>query len=194
MWGGFPSFYCFLLLGPHLLPMEVPRLGVTSDLQLQAYARARAMWDPSRVWDLQRSSRQPRILILLKEAGIEHASSWILGGLMSAEPQWELLAFAGVKKSTAREVGVAFDSVPAFYPPMSNLHVYKPTPVDVLACKPCLKAGAFPVCTPYPCSLESRLIIAYGPVCMGITVASLTQQNGDTNETKFSESYFHIGS
>ena len=72
--------------GTHVLPMDVPRLGVTSDLHEHASAIARAMWDPSCVWDLQHSSGQPRILILLKEAGMECASSQILGGFMSAEP------------------------------------------------------------------------------------------------------------
>lgn len=85
-WGGVSWFNCFLLWGTHVLPMDVPRLGVTSDLHEQASAIARAMWDPSCIWDLQHSSGQPRILILLKEAGMECASSQILGGFMSAEP------------------------------------------------------------------------------------------------------------
>ena len=37
----------------HLLPMEGPRLGIESELQLPAYATATAMQDPSRVCDLQ---------------------------------------------------------------------------------------------------------------------------------------------
>ena len=41
---------CFL--GQHLQHMEVPRLGVQSELQPLASARATAMWDPSRVCDL----------------------------------------------------------------------------------------------------------------------------------------------
>ena len=47
----------FLLfyLGPHLWHMEVPRLGVKSELQLPAYATAAATWDPSRVCDLPHS-------------------------------------------------------------------------------------------------------------------------------------------
>jgi len=76
----------FSFWGTHVLPMDVPRLGVSSDLHEQASAIARAMWDPSCIWDLQHSSGQPRILILLKEAGMECASSQILGGFMSAEP------------------------------------------------------------------------------------------------------------
>ena len=48
--------------------MEVPRLGVQSELQLQAYAAATAAWDPSRVCDLHHSSRQRQILNPLSEA------------------------------------------------------------------------------------------------------------------------------
>ena len=39
------KFFCFL--GPHPQHMEVPRLGVKSELQLQAYATAIATRDPS---------------------------------------------------------------------------------------------------------------------------------------------------
>ena len=84
--GGVSWFNCFLLWGTHVLPVDVPRLEVISDVHEQASAIARAMWDPSCIWDLQHSSGQPRILILLKEAGMECASSQILGGFMSAEP------------------------------------------------------------------------------------------------------------
>ena len=83
---GVSWFNCFLLWGTHVLPVDVPRLEVISDVHEQASAIARAMWDPSCIWDLQHSSGQPRILILLKEAGMECASSQILGGFMSAEP------------------------------------------------------------------------------------------------------------
>ena len=37
----------FLFLGPHLRHMEVPRLGVQSELQLPAYTTATATQDPS---------------------------------------------------------------------------------------------------------------------------------------------------
>ena len=48
--------------------MEVPRLGVESELQLLAYATATAMPDPSRVCDLHHRSWQCQILIPLSEA------------------------------------------------------------------------------------------------------------------------------
>ena len=58
------SFFC--LLGLHLRYMEIPRLGVESDLQL--LATATATWDPSHVCDLHHSSWQHRILNPLNEA------------------------------------------------------------------------------------------------------------------------------
>ena len=65
-------FFFWFFLGPHPWHMEVPRLGVSLELQLQAYARATATQDPSRFCDLHRSSRQCRILNPLSKA------SWFL--------------------------------------------------------------------------------------------------------------------
>ena len=48
--------------------MEVPRLGVESELQLQAYTTATATPDPSHVCDLHRSSQQRQILNPRSEA------------------------------------------------------------------------------------------------------------------------------
>ena len=48
--------------------MEIPRLGVESDLQLLAYATATAMWVPSHICDLHHSLWQCQILNLLSEA------------------------------------------------------------------------------------------------------------------------------
>ena len=48
-------------LGPHLWQMEVPRLGVKSELQLPVYTRATAMPDPSRLWSTPQL-KQHRIL------------------------------------------------------------------------------------------------------------------------------------
>ena len=47
--------------------MEVPRLGVESELQPPAYTRATAMPDPSRICDLHHSLRQCWILNPLSE-------------------------------------------------------------------------------------------------------------------------------
>ena len=48
--------------------MEVPRLGVQSELQLPVYTTAIAMLDPSCIFDLHRSSRQHQVLNQMKEA------------------------------------------------------------------------------------------------------------------------------
>ena len=61
--------------------MEVPSLGVESELQLLAYTTATAMWDPSHVWNLHHSSRQHQSPDPLSEArdriGILMDTSWI---------------------------------------------------------------------------------------------------------------------
>ena len=49
-------FVCFCFSGPHLLHMEVPRLGVESELQLPAYTTATAMQDPSSICNLHHTS------------------------------------------------------------------------------------------------------------------------------------------
>ena len=55
--------YFLVLLGLHLCGiMEVPRLGVESELQLPVYTTATATRDPSHVCDLHHSSRQRWIL------------------------------------------------------------------------------------------------------------------------------------
>ena len=45
----FVSVFCFVFLGPHPWHMDIPRLGVESELQLLAYATARAMADLSHI-------------------------------------------------------------------------------------------------------------------------------------------------
>ena len=60
--------FVFILLGPHLQHLEVPRPGVESELQLLAYTTVTAMQDLSHVCDLHHSSRQHWILNLLSEA------------------------------------------------------------------------------------------------------------------------------
>ena len=48
--------------------MEVPRLGVQSEVQLPVYTTATATSDPSCIWNLHHSSRQHQILNPLSEA------------------------------------------------------------------------------------------------------------------------------
>ena len=58
----------FLLLGPHLQHLEVPRLGVELELPLPAYTTAIATPDPSHIWNLHDSSQQHQALNPLSEA------------------------------------------------------------------------------------------------------------------------------
>ena len=55
-------FLSFVFLGPHLRHMEVPRIGVESELQLLVFATVTATWYLSHVCNLHHSSWQPRIL------------------------------------------------------------------------------------------------------------------------------------
>ena len=62
-------FFVFLsILVPHLWHMEVPRLGLQSELYLLAYVRATAMQDLSHVCNLHYSSWQHQILNPMSEA------------------------------------------------------------------------------------------------------------------------------
>ena len=70
--------------------MEVPSLGVESELDLLAYTTAASMPDPSCLCDPHHSSWQRQILNPRARPGMEPAFSWILVGFITAEPQWEL--------------------------------------------------------------------------------------------------------
>ena len=61
-------FFFFFALRPHLRHMEVPMLGVQSELQLPACATGIVMPDPSCICDLYHSSWQRWILNPLSEA------------------------------------------------------------------------------------------------------------------------------
>ena len=61
-------FFFFCFLGPHPWHVEVPRLGVSSELQLPAYTTATATPDLSRICDLHHSSQQRLVLNPLSEA------------------------------------------------------------------------------------------------------------------------------
>ena len=75
----FPFFFVFL--GPHPWHMEVPWLGVHSELLLLTYTRATAMPDSSHVCSLHHSCQQCWILNPLSEAGDQICNltipSWI---------------------------------------------------------------------------------------------------------------------
>ena len=61
-------FFFFLFLGLHPGHMEVPSLGVESELQPPAYTTATATWDLSCIYDLHHSSLQHGILNSLSKA------------------------------------------------------------------------------------------------------------------------------
>ena len=60
--------FLFFFKGLHTWHMEVPTLGVESELQVPAYATATATWDPRHVCDLHHSSWQCRVLNPLSRA------------------------------------------------------------------------------------------------------------------------------
>ena len=60
--------FCFFVLGPYLQYVEIPRLGVQSDLQLPAYTTATATRDLSCICHLHHSSWQCWNLNPLSEA------------------------------------------------------------------------------------------------------------------------------
>ena len=84
-------WFSFCFLGPYLWHMEVPSIGVESELQLLAYVTPTAAWDLGCVCDAHHCSRQRRILNPLSEARDQATPSWKLVGFVSATPQRELL-------------------------------------------------------------------------------------------------------
>ena len=64
--GSYCIYFCFL--GLHMLHVEVPRLGVKSELRLLAYATATATWNPNQVCNLHHSSQQRQIFNPLSKA------------------------------------------------------------------------------------------------------------------------------
>ena len=51
-------YFFFFFLGPHLQHMEIPKLGVESELQVLAYTTVTAMWDLRSICSLYHSSQQ----------------------------------------------------------------------------------------------------------------------------------------
>ena len=86
-------FFFFCFLGSHSRHMKVPRLGVKSELQLQAYTETTATPDPSRICDLRHNSWQHWILDPLSDArdrtSVLMDTSWIhfLCATMGTPPQ-----------------------------------------------------------------------------------------------------------
>ena len=72
-----------VFLGPHLQQMEVPRLGVKSELKLLAYTIAIAALDRSLICDLHHSSWQRQILNPPSEARDLTPVKWMLVGFLN---------------------------------------------------------------------------------------------------------------
>ena len=91
---GYPQEFLvlFCFLQPHPRHMEVPRLGIESELQLQAYTTATAMLDLSCICDLRCSLQQHWILNSLSEARdqtlIFMDTSWVLNPLSHHGNPW----------------------------------------------------------------------------------------------------------
>ena len=68
-------FFFFSFLGLYMGHIDIPRLGIKSDLQLLAYATATARPDLSHICDLHYSSLQCRILDHCVRLGIQPVSS-----------------------------------------------------------------------------------------------------------------------
>ena len=81
----------------HLWHMDVPRLGVQSELQLPAFATPQQLWDPSLICDLHHSLWQCQNPEPLNEArDLTHTlmdSSWIhYGCTMKGAPSYILVS------------------------------------------------------------------------------------------------------
>ena len=70
-------FFFFLFLGLHLQYMEVPKLGVELELQMQAYPTAAAMQNVSCLCNVHHSSQQHLILNPLSKARDGTKSLWM---------------------------------------------------------------------------------------------------------------------
>ena len=76
----------FCLFRATLWHMDVPRLGVHSELLLPVYSRATAMPDPSCICKPHHSSQQYPILNTWVRTAIKPATSWFLFGFVFAAP------------------------------------------------------------------------------------------------------------
>ena len=121
MWVSFFFFFpCFLGLNPG--HMEVPKLGVESEIQRPAYNTATAMWDLSCVWDLHYSSWQCQIPDALSKAKdrtcILVDTSWVHFHCTMGTPIW-----VSLKDMQCLHVTI-YSNCSHFWPPKS--HVRRP--------------------------------------------------------------------
>ena len=94
--------FCFVFLGLHLQPMEVPRLKVKSELQLLAYTIVTAIQDLRCVCDLHRSSQ---ILNPPSEARDWTHILVTTSRLGTAEPCWEFQKPRFIKEMECGDIG-----------------------------------------------------------------------------------------
>ena len=89
--------FCLFRAVPYLWHMEVPRLGVKSELQLPAYTLAIAAWDQVTSETCTTTQGNTESLIHWAKPRIKPAFSWILARFITAEPQQELpeISFEG---------------------------------------------------------------------------------------------------
>ena len=92
---------CFL--GPHLRHIEVPRLGVQSELQLPTYTTATVMQYTSHVYNLHHSSRQHQILNPLSEARDQTLDLMVPKHWATTETPWKKL-FLSVQNNRLSEL------------------------------------------------------------------------------------------
>ena len=87
----FTCLFIYYFSWPHILHMEDPKIGVKSELQVQAYTTAMTTPDPSCICDLQHRLWQCQILNPLSKARDQNliVSGTMLGSL-PAQPQQEL--------------------------------------------------------------------------------------------------------
>ena len=117
-------FFFFFLLRLYSQHMEVPRLGVESELQLPAYSTATATSDPNHVCNLHHSSRQCQFLNPLSEP---RDRTWILREANQIHFHW---AMTGTPQCTPFHMPVGHLYV--FLGKMS-LHVFYPFLIELFA-------------------------------------------------------------
>ena len=100
-------FFFFGFLGPYPQHMEVPRLGVKSELQLPACTTATATQAPSHFCDLHHSPWKHQSLTHWERPRFEPASSWIIVGFFSTARQQELADFGFKPNPTGPRSGAS---------------------------------------------------------------------------------------
>ena len=109
-------FIYLVSLGPHPLHIEVPRLGVESELHLPAYTKATAMpdWAVSATYTTVHGNTGS--LTHWVRPGIKPAASWLLVRFVSPEPRWELHQFDMFKRTFFSRNSKVFIKLTGIFP------------------------------------------------------------------------------